>query len=92
MPTRAVYLCTALVLVQILSNNFVAFAAKGKRTAKKPDSFAYVKADKKPIESLADLKDGVYSIALWGERSDCGFPATTKDQGMELEIFVLPLS
>ena len=66
-------LCAVLVLVQILSRHIVVFAEKDNNTAKKTDSFTFVKADNKPIESLVDLKTGVYSIALSGVRSTCGF-------------------
>ena len=65
--------CAVLLLIQILSGNSVVFAKKDDDTTKKTDSFTFVKADNKPIESLVDLKNGVFSIALVGGRSTCGF-------------------
>lgn len=38
-----------------------------------------VPADNKPVTTLSDLNDGVYSIQLSGERSNCG---STVGQGM----------
>ena len=82
MTSHARALFAVLVLVQIFSGNLAVFAAKDKNTIEKTDAFAFVKADNKPIGSLVDLKDGVYSIALVGVRSECGFSTTR--EGMKL--------
>ena len=78
--TRSLF--PVLVLVQILSANLVVSAVKDKENIGKTDAFTRVKAENKPIESLVDLKDGVYSIALVGVRSNCGFSTTR--EGTEL--------
>ena len=82
MTSHARGLFAVLVLVQIFSGNLAVFAAKDKNTIKKTDAFAFVKADNKQIGSLVDLNDGVYSIALVGVRSNCGF--STAREGTKL--------
>ena len=69
---------TALVLVTFLSHQRMAFAEQA--INEKMDTF--VEADNKPIESLAALSSGVYSVELArGVRPGCG-GGKSSDQGM----------
>lgn len=77
MSSHARYLCAVLVSIQILSGNLAVFSARDKDDTKKTAAFTFVKADNKPIDSLVDLKDGVYSISLFGGRANCGFSASS---------------
>ena len=43
------------------------------------DKWSLVPADNTPVTNLSDVRDGVYSIQLPGERSSCG---STVGQGM----------
>ena len=74
---------TALVLVTFLSHQRMAFAEQA--INEKMDTF--VEADNKPIESLAALSSGVYSIVLGeGVRPGCG-GGKSSDQGMYEPLF-----
>jgi len=81
---------TTLVLVTFLSG-FVVQAKNNKDTIEKIDAFTLVKADNKPIESLAALRSGVYSLALaQGVRSGCGGGNSSPgDQGMHLDNIIV---
>jgi hypothetical protein len=76
---------TALVLVTFLSHQRMVFAELA--INEKMDTF--VEADNKPIESLAALSSGVYSVELArGVRPGCGGGNTSPgDQGMELSYY-----
>ena len=49
-----------------------------------PNKWDLVPGDNSAVTSLSDLKDGVYSIQLSGERSGCGLGS----QGPGMVIFV----
>jgi hypothetical protein len=78
---------TTLVLVTFLSDEqrmVSAEQAKNTNINEKMDALTLVKADNKPIESLAALSSGVYSIGLaQGVRPGCGGGGSSPgDQGM----------
>jgi hypothetical protein len=68
-------LFTALVLGVLAENPRL-----GKNDYFDPNDWSLVPADSEPITSLSDLKSGVYSIRLSGERSGCGLDS--KGPGM----------
>lgn len=51
-----------------------------------PDKWSLRPADSEPITSLSDLKSGVYSVQLSGERSGCGLDS--KGPGMMMMMMV----
>lgn len=69
--------------VVALSYAFVIFAAPGRVIAQeclnhtKDNSWSLIAAEPKPIRSIDELTDGVYSLALASTRTSCG-----KGQGM----------
>jgi hypothetical protein len=77
----------ALALAALLSGGpRMPFAVQAKNTNvnEKMDALTLVKADNKPIESLAALRSGVFFVELaQGVRPGCG-GNSSPDQGMEL--------
>lgn len=80
-------LCVALALVLgVLAEN----PRQGEDDYFHPNDYSLVPADNVPMRSLTDLKTGVYSIQLSGERSDCGLDS--KGPGMVMMIKMTALS
>jgi hypothetical protein len=57
---------------------------QGKNDYFDPNDWSLVPSDNKPITSLSDLKTGVYSIQLSGERAGCG--PDSKGPGMMVVV------